>query len=168
MREFNPRPVPKAPQEGVILFTVAGFKLAIAAGAVKEIRGLEGLNAFTLGGISERVEKLRYTLERGGTTYFVVDASRHFRLASSSPGRVLVLRNSSTAILVDSTDRMTDISTLLALPRAFQGDERTWYRGLAIVNDEVIPVVNPGAFLSKGEQEVLRAGLEGLQGAAVV
>lgn len=168
MKELNPRPLPKPPQEGVILFTVAGFKFAIAAGAVKEIRGLEGLNSFTLGGISERVDKLKYTLERGGTTYFVVDANRHFRLPASSPGRLLVLRNSPTAVLVDSTDRMTDISTLHALPRAFQNEERTWYRGLAVLNGEVVPVVNAGAFLSKGEQEVLRAGLEGLRGATVV
>jgi chemotaxis protein histidine kinase CheA len=168
VKELNPRPAPKPVQEGVILFTVGGFKFAITAGAVKEIRGLEGLNAFTLGGISERVDKLRYTLERGGTTYFVVDASRHFRLAASSPGRVLVLRNSSTAVLVDSTDRMTDISTLHALPNAFQSDERTWYRGLAILNGEVVPVVNASAFLSAAEQDVLRAGLEGLHGAKVV
>jgi chemotaxis signal transduction protein len=167
VREQTPRPAPKA-QEGVILFTVAGFKFAIAAGAVKEIRGLEGLNAFTLGGIAERVEKLRYTLERGGTTYYVVDANRHFRLPASSPTRVVVLRNSSAAILVDSTDRMTDISALHALPRAFRHQEREWYRGLAILNGEVIPVVNASAFLTREEQEVIRAGLERLRGAAVL
>jgi chemotaxis signal transduction protein len=167
VREQTPRPAPKA-QEGVILFTVAGFKFAIAAGAVKEIRGLDGLNAFTLGGIAERVEKLRYTLERGGATYYVVDANRHFRLPPSSPTRVVVLRNSSGAVLVDSTDRMTDISALHALPRAFRHQEREWYRGLAIVNNEVIPVVNASAFLTREEQEVIRAGLERLRGAAAI
>jgi chemotaxis protein histidine kinase CheA len=167
VKDRNRRPLPKA-QEGVILFTVAGFKFAIAASVVKEIRGIEGLNAFTLGGIAAQVEKLKYTLERGGGTYFVVDANRHFRLPASSPGRLLVLRNSPAAVLVDSTDRMTDISALHALPRAFQNVERIWYRGLAVLNGEVVPVVNPNAFLSQEEQDELRAGLERVRGAAVL
>jgi chemotaxis signal transduction protein len=150
----------------VILFRVGGFNFAIAAGAVKEIRGLDGLNAFTLGGIAARVEKLKYTLERGGTTYFVVDAARHFDLKASTPGRVFILRNSTAAVLVDSTDRMMEISALHALPRAFTHEEREWYRGLAVIDGEVVPVVNPGAFLNEEEQEVLRAGLERLRGAA--
>ncbi len=154
--------------EGVILFSVGGFKFAIAAGAVKEIRGTEGLREFTLGGISVRVQKLRHTLERGGTTYFVVDAARHFHLQQSAPARVLILRNSTTAVLVDATDRMMDIFALHALPRAFTGEECLWYRGLAVVNGEVVPVVNPGAFLSKAEQELVRDGLERVRGLASV
>jgi chemotaxis signal transduction protein len=150
--------------EGVILFSVGGFKFAIAAGAVNEIRGLEGLQEFTHGGISTRLEKLRHTLERGGITYFVVDAARHFHLSRSSPGRVLILRNTPTAVLVDATDRMLDIFALHALPRAFTGDERVWYRGLAVLNGEVVPVVNPGAFLSKEELDFLRDGLEHVRG----
>ena len=162
--------LPRRPglHEGVILFSVGGFKFAIAAGAVNEIRGLEGLQDFTLGGISARVDKLRHTLERGGTTYFVVDAARHFHLAQSAPARVLILRNSPTAVLVDATDRMMDIFALHALPRAFTGDERVWYRGLAVVNGEVVPVVNPGAFLSEAEQELVRNGLERVRGVAAV
>ncbi|HEY6308034.1 MAG TPA: chemotaxis protein CheW [Candidatus Angelobacter sp.] len=167
MREQPPRPRPGV-HEGVILFSVGGFKFAIAAGAVNEIRGMEGLQDFTLRGISARVEKLRHTLERSGTTYFVVDAARHFHLSQSAPTRVLILRNSLAAVLVDSTDRMMDIFTLHALPRAFTGDERVWYRGLAVVNGEVVPVVNAGAFLSKAEQELLRDGLERVRGLAAV
>jgi chemotaxis signal transduction protein len=150
----------------VILFRVGGFNFAIAAGAVKEIRGLEGLNAFALGGTVAQLEKLKYTMERGGTTYFVIDAARHFELKTSTPGRVLILRNLAAAVLVDSTDRMMEISALHALPRAFTREERAWYRGLALIDGEVVPVVNPGAFLNEGEQEVLRAGLERLRGAA--
>jgi CheW-like domain len=167
MRERRPPPR-LGSHEGVILFSVGGFKFAIAAVAVKEIRSLEGLREFALGGISVKVDKLRYTLERGGATYFVVDAARHFSLPAASPGRILILNNSSTAVLVDSTDRMTDISVLHALPRAFIGDERTWYRGLAVVNGDVVPVVNPNAFLDKTEQEIVRQGLERLQGVATL
>ena len=163
MREQHPTRRNGA-HEGVILFSVSGQKFAIAAGAVNEIRSCEGMHEFNMGGISEQVEKLRYTLERSGTTYFVVDAARHFHLPASAPGRVLILRNSSTAVLVDSTDRMVDIFALHALPRAFTGDERLWYRGLAVIGSEVVPVLNPGAFLSKAEQEIVRRGLERLQG----
>lgn len=167
MREKSPRPRPGV-HEGVILFSVGVFKFAIAAGAVKEIRGTEGLQDFALGGIFARVEKLRHTLERGGTTYFVVDAARHFHLPPSSPARVLILRNAPTAVLVDATDRMMDISALHALPRAFTGDERVWYRGLAVLSGEVVPVVNPGAFLSKTELELVRDRLERVRGLAAV
>lgn len=167
MREQRPRPRPGS-HEGVILFRVGGFNFAIAAGAVKEIRSMDGLREFALGGIAARVDKLRHTLERGGTTYFVVDAARHFQLPASSPSRVLILSSSSTAVLVDSTDRMTDITVLHALPRAFIRDERTWYRGLAVINGEVVPVVNPAAFLNKTEQEIVRQGLERLQGVVTV
>ena len=167
MREQRPRPRPGL-HEGVILFSVSGFKFAVAAGAVKEIRSMEGLQDFTLGAISARIEKLRHTLERGGTTYFVVDAARHFHLPPSSPSRVLILRNSPTAVLVDSTDRMMDIFALHALPRAFAGEERVWYRGLAVVNGEVVPVVNPGSFLNQTEQEFLRDALERVRALAAV
>ena len=167
MREQRQPPrEPQAAREGVILFRVGGFNFAIAAGAVKEIRGLEGLTIFNLGGIATHLEKLKYTLERSGTTYFVVDAARHFDLKASTPGRVLILRNSATAVLVDSTDRMMEISSLHALPRAFTNEEREWYRGLAVIDGEVVPVVHPAAFLNQEDEEVLRAGLERLRGAA--
>lgn len=147
---------------------MGGFKFAIAAGSVKEIRGTIGLHEFKLKGIVDQMDKLRFTLERDGTTYFVVDAKRHFHLAQSAPGRVLILNGSPTAVLVDSTDRMMDISALHALPRAFTQEERAWYRGLAVVNGKVVPVVNPGSFLSKGEQEVLRAGMDRVRGVSAV
>lgn len=152
----------------MIVFVVGGFRFAIAAGAVKEIRSMDGLQAFTLGGISARIAKLRYTLERGGTTYFVVDAGQHFQLLPSRPARVLILRHSSTAVLVDSTDRIMEISALHALPPAFTHEERIWYRGLAVVNGDVVPVVNHNAFLNKAEWEVLRAGLERVRGEVMV
>jgi chemotaxis signal transduction protein len=163
---FQPRP--QTAREDVIVFTVGEFKFAIAANAVKEIRSMDGLQAFTLGGISAQIAKLRFTLERSGTTYFVVDAARHFGLAPSRPCRVLILRNSTTAVLVDETDRILQISALHALPRAFTHEERSWYRGLAVVNGDVVPVVNHHAFLNRPELEMLRAGLERVRGEVTV
>lgn len=162
------RPQPQAAREDVIVFAVSGFKLAIAAGAVKEIRGMEGLHPFTLGGISAQIAKLKFTLERNGTTYFVVDAARHFQLPESHPSRVMVLRNMPTGVLVDSTDRIMEISALHALPPAFTHEERGWYRGLAVVNGQVVPVVNHAAFLNRAELETLRAGLERVRGVVTV
>jgi chemotaxis signal transduction protein len=167
VKRAAPQPAPPA-REDVIVFAVGGFRFAIAAGAVKEIRGMEGVHEFTLGGISAQIEKLRYTLERGGITYFVVDAARHFRLLPGQPSRVLILRNTPTGVLVDSTDRIMEISSLHALPRAFTHEERNWYRGLAVVNGAVVPVVNHNAFLNKPELEILRAGLERVRGVVTV
>lgn len=155
---------PQAASEDVIVFIVGGYKFAVSAAAVKEIRSMDGLHPFKLGGISAQIAKLRYTLERSGTTYFVVDAAQHFQLLPSQPSRVLILRNSNTAVLVDSTDRIMEISALHALPRAFTHEERGWYRGLAVVNGAVVPVVNHNAFLNKSEMEILRAGLERVRG----
>jgi len=162
------RTQPQAAREDVIVFAVSGFKLAIAAGAVKEIRGMEGLHPFTLGGISAQIAKLKYTLERNGTTYFVVDAAQHFQLPASHPSRVLVLRNTPTGVLVDSTDRIMEISALHGLPPAFTHEERGWYRGLCVVNGQVVPEVNHGAFLNRAELETLRAGLERVRGVVTV
>jgi hypothetical protein len=61
-----------------------------------------------------------------------------------------------------------EITVLHALPAAFTHEERIWYRGLAIVNGAVVPVVNQGAFLSRGELAVLRSGLERLRGVVAV
>ena len=97
-------------------------------------------------------------------SYFVVSAAAHFQLPPSRPSRVLILRNAPTAVLVDSTDRILEISALHALPRAFVHEERGWYRGLAVMGGDVVPVVNHNAFLDKAELEVLRAGLERVRG----
>ena len=169
LKKLSPQPQPaQSAREDVIVFAVGGYKLAIAAGAVKEIRGMDDLHAFTLGRISGQITKLKYTLERGGTTYFVVDAARHFQLPASQASRVLVLRNMPTGVLVDSTDRIMEISSLHALPRVFTHEERGWYRGLAVVNGGVVPVVNHNAFLNRAELEILRAGLERVRGVVTV
>ena len=163
IKQLGPAP-PQPAREDVIVFVVGGFKFAIAAGVVKEIRGMDDLHAFTLGGISAQISKLKYTLERNGTTHFVIDAAQHFQLPPSHASRVMVLRNAPIGVLVDSTDRIMEISSLHGLPRAFTHEERGWYRGLAVVNGAVIPVVNHNAFLNRSELEVLRAGLERVRG----
>lgn len=162
----NRLPPPKGAYEDVILFTVGGYKFAIAAGAVREIRSLEGLRQFSAGPNYSRLERVEFTLERNGVTYFVVDGARHFHLPASQPTRLLILRHTAAGVLVDSTDRMTEISVLHALPQAFRGAERSWYRGLAVLSGDVVPVVNQTAFLSKAEALMLKSAVEQMRSAA--
>lgn len=150
--------------EDVILFRVGVYRFAIAAAAVDEIRNLDGLQPRRAGYMS-KLAKVTHTLVRQKKdrerTYFVVDASMQFQLPKPALDRVLVLSGAGAAVLVGSIERMTQINAVQPLPKAFSGAERDWYRGLAIVEKEVVPVVDPGAFLNKGELAVLHAGAAG-------
>jgi chemotaxis signal transduction protein len=136
----------------VILFSVGCHTFAIAASSVDEIREIDGLQEF-----DSRLSKVKYTLDRQGQQYFVVDASRHFRMSSATSGRLIVLRSFPVAVIVDAIDRMQEIHSMHALPEGFRGEERTWYRGLTLLKGTVVPVVRPEAFLTKSEVTVLKA-----------
>jgi chemotaxis signal transduction protein len=141
----------------VILFSVGGHTFAIAASSVDEIREIGGLQEF-----DSRLSKVKYTLDRQGQQYFVVDASRHFRMTSdATSARLVVLRGFPVAVIVDAIDRMQEIHSMHALPEGFRGEERTWYRGLTLLKGTVVPVVRPEAFLTKSEVTVLKALLRG-------
>jgi len=141
--------------EWVILFFVANQMFAIAADSVQEIRSTD-----SLGGAANEIEqpvfpKVRHTIERGHQICYVVNAGVHFGLPVTRPSLVLILRQLRAAVLVDRIDRMAEISTLLALPPAFVGEERRWYRGLAYLDDVVIPVVDSAGFLTQQEFQQL-------------
>ncbi|MCU1310292.1 MAG: hypothetical protein JWO20_1417 [Candidatus Angelobacter sp.] len=146
--------------EDVIIFNVADTRFAIAANTVDEIRNMDGLVAHK-SGFDQRLAKVKFTLVREkkdrDKIYFVVDAGAHFRGGASKASRVLVMRNSSVALMVDGIDRMMQISAVITIPNAFGGEERNWYRGLAVMDGKVVPVINPESFLSKGEIAVLEA-----------
>jgi chemotaxis signal transduction protein len=80
-----------------------------------------------------------------------VNAGAHFALPVTRPTLVLILRQLRVAVLVDKIERMAEISTVHALPQAFEGEERRWYRGLTYVDDHVIPVIQPSGFLTADE-----------------
>lgn len=143
--------------EAVILFTVAGTSFAIAVSAVEEIRSTEGLRPAPHGFASARLPKVKYLLERERKTYFVVDSNLHFHILPSRATRVLVLRHAPVAVLVDNIERTAEITALHALPHAFEGEERQWYRGIALFGEQVVPVVRPESFLTKGELAVAQA-----------
>jgi chemotaxis signal transduction protein len=67
---------------------------------------------------------------------------------------------------------MTELPSVYDLPLAFSGEERRWYRGLAQLDDHVIPVVDPRGFLTAEEFRRLESvpsaavPLQELEGAA--
>ena len=145
--------------EDVIIFHVGEMRFAIAAQDVEEIRNVEGIVARQFG-LDPRIAKVRSTFTRmKGTAeqiYYVVNSAAHFGLAQAAPTRLLVMRGHPVAVLADSVERMMQVSALHALPYAFQGAEREWYRGLAIMDGKVVPMLEPGSFLQKEELELLR------------
>jgi hypothetical protein len=100
---------------------------------------------------------VRHTLERGKKTYFAVDAAAQFGIAAARPTRLLLLRHATVAVQVENVARMAEIATLHALPHAFTGEERRWYRGLAQIGEDVVPVVAPETFLTAAEVLLLEA-----------
>jgi len=137
--------------EPAILFVVANRVFAIAADAVQEIRSTDSLS----GGANEieqaEIAKVRHTIVRSRRTYYVVNAGVHFGLPVTRPALVLILRQRRVALLVDRIERMAQIPAVHALPRAFTGPERRWYRGLAYVDNRIVPVIDPAGFLTGGE-----------------
>lgn len=132
--------------ETVLLFSVGGFLFAIPARSLEEIREIGDLRDF-----SSRLAKVKQTLDRQKRTYFVVDAAKHFRVANQHPGRLMILRHAPVAVIVEAIDRMQEIHAIHELPDAFAGEERSWYRGLALIKGKIVPVVRAESFLSKSE-----------------
>jgi chemotaxis signal transduction protein len=145
-------------REDVILFAVGPYTFAIGAKSVEKIENMEELRPIKLNATLPRLAKVKHTLERE-RQYFVVDASAHLLMLPSRASRVLMLRNSSVALAVDSIDRIAEISAIHPLPHAFIGEERGWYRGVALIQDIVVPVVNAEAFLTTSDLKQMQAAL---------
>jgi chemotaxis signal transduction protein len=134
--------------ETVVLFFVANQMFAVAADSVHEIRSTDSLAGAASEIENPELAKVRHTIDRSGRIYYVVNAGVHFGLPVTRPALVLILRQFRAALLVDRIDRMAQIPGVYPLPLAFTGDERRWYRGLAYLDDSVIPVVEPTGLLT--------------------
>ena len=145
-------------REDVILFAVGPHTFAIGAKAVEKIENMEELRPIKFSAALPKLAKVKHTLERD-KTYFVVDASAHLLMLPSRTARVLLLRGTSIGVAVDSIDRIAEISAIHPLPHAFIGEERGWYRGVALIQDAVVPVVNSEAFLSAGDLKLVQAAV---------
>src|SRR5215470_658644 len=152
----KPRPVRS---EQIILFRISDRLFAVSSSSVQEVRGTDSL----VGGSSEfdapELPKVERFIRRGDKTLFIVNGAAHFGLSPSEGTLVFVLRNTRTALVIDSIEKMTAMTRLQALPLSFCHEERQWYRGLTALDQSVVPVVHPEGFLSADELMLLDAAL---------
>lgn len=149
--------MPGVRTEQIILFRASNELFAISSGSVQEVRGVDSLAGAPLAISEPTLTKVRYAIRRGDKNVYVVNAALHFGLRPAPAALVFLLRKSRVALLVDAIEKMTTMTRLQALPGAFCSEERTWYRGLTVLDQNVVPVVNPAGFLSAEELFLLDA-----------
>jgi hypothetical protein len=150
------------PREQVAVFSIAQFSFVISAASIQEIRSTDSLGGTVVDLDRPVLRKVRHIVERDARAYYVVSGYEHFHLPQSRPTTVLILRNVPVAVLVDRIEEMAEMRALLALPLSFIGEERTWYRGLTVLDRKVLPVANPLGFLTPGELQQLEEQNPGL------
>jgi len=141
--------------EQIILFRVSGQLFAISSASVQEVRSVDSLSGSAVELTLPNLRKVRHVIRRGDKNLYVVNGAAHFGLPLSPAALVFVLRRAKTALLIDGIEKMSSMTRLQALPRAFCHEERGWYRGLTALDQTVIPVVNPDGFLSDEELGLL-------------
>jgi chemotaxis signal transduction protein len=168
MQQVNPNLTPPDTRrrEQVAIFSIAHHSFVISAASVQEIRSTDGLGGTIVELERPVLRKVRHIVERDARSYYVVSGYEHFRLPPSRPTTVLILRGAPAAVLVDRIEEMAEMRVLLELPQAFRGEERTWYRGLTVLDRKVLPVVNPSGFLAPRELLQLEEQNPGLLQAA--
>ena len=137
--------------EQIILFRCSNQLFAISSTSVQEVRSVDSLAGAAMEFSEPGVSKVRHAVRRGDKNLYVVNAAIHFGLKPSPAALIFLLRNSRVALLIDGIEKMTTMTRLQALPEAFCHEERTWYRGLTVLDQNVIPVVNPEGFLTPEE-----------------
>ena len=152
-----------ARSEQIILFRISDQLFAVSSSSVQEVRGIDTL----AGGAGEinapGLAKVQRFIRRGGKTLFIVNGATLFGLSPSQGLLLFVLCNTRTALVVDSIEKMTAMTTLQALPFSFCHEERQWYRGLTALEQNVVPVVRPEGLLSPDELMLLDAALPPLE-----
>jgi chemotaxis signal transduction protein len=143
------------PREQVAVFSIGQYRFVISAASIQEIRSTDGLGGTVVELERSNLRKVGHIVERDARSYYVVSGFEHFHLPPSRPTTVLILRNAPVAVLVDRIEEMAEMRLLLSLPQSFCGEERTWYRGLTVLDRKVIPVTNPLGFLTAGELQQL-------------
>lgn len=143
--------------EQIILFRVSGQTFAISSASVQEVRSVDNIAGMAQDLPDSTIHKVRHSIRRADRTLYIVNSAIHFDLQPRPAALVFFLRRTRTALLVDGIEKMTTMSRLQALSLAFQGEERSWYRGLTAIDQTVIPVVQPEGFLSLEELTLLEA-----------
>ena len=145
--------------EQIILFRIGEQLFALSSSSVQEVRSADSLSGGAHEVSAPGIDKVRQFVRRGANTLFLVSGAAHFGLSAPDGILAFVLRNTRTALLVDSIERMTAMTRLQALPLSFCHEERQWYRGLTALDQTVVPVVRPEGFLSDDELMMLDAVL---------
>jgi len=143
--------------EQIILFRISGQTFAISSASVQEVRSVDNIAGMARDLPESHLRKVRHSIRRGDRTLYIVNAAVHFGLQPQPASLVFFLRRTRTALLIDGIDKMTTMTRLQALSLAFQGEERSWYRGLTALDQAVVPVINPEGFLSLEELTLLES-----------
>lgn len=152
------KPVPLR-SEQIILFRIGEQLFALSSSSVQEVRSADSLSGGAYEISAPGIDKVRQFVRRGTNTLFLVSGAVHFGLSAPDGILAFVLRNTRTALLVDSIEKMTAMTRLQALPLSFCHEERQWYRGITALDQTVVPVVRPEGFLSDDELMTLDAAL---------
>jgi chemotaxis signal transduction protein len=155
MRLAAPQKSLPARTEQIILFRAGNQLFAISSASVQEVRSVDSLAGAAAEINEASLAKVRHAIRWSDRNLYVVNASLHFGLRATPAALIFLLRKSRVALLVDGIEKMTTMTRLQALPGAFCHEERTWYRGLTVLDQNVIPVVNPGGFLTAEEISLL-------------
>jgi len=150
----TPKSTP-ARTEQIILFRASNQVFAISSASVQEVRSVDSLAGAAVEINETTLAKVRHAIRRSDRNLYVVSAPLHFGLRPTPSALIFLLRRSRVALLVDGIEKMTTMTRLQALPGAFCHEERTWYRGLTVLDQSVIPVVNPAGFLTTEEISLL-------------
>jgi chemotaxis signal transduction protein len=155
MRMATPQKNAPIRTEQIILFRASNQIFAISSASVQEVRSVDSLAGAAVEINESSVAKVRHAIRRADKNLYVVNSPLHFGLRPTPAALIFLLRNSRVALLVDGIEKMTTMTKLQALPGAFCNDERLWYRGVTLLDQNVIPVVNPGGFLTVEEISLL-------------
>jgi chemotaxis signal transduction protein len=142
---------PHVRTEQIILFRSSTQVFAISSASVQEVRSVDSLAGSPMEIEEPSLPKVRHVFRRGEQNLYVVNGAVHFGLRPSPASLIFLLRRARTALLIDGIEKMTTMTRLQALPAAFCHEERVWYRGLTVLDQSVIPVVNPEGFLTTDE-----------------
>jgi chemotaxis signal transduction protein len=142
---------PQTRTEQIILFRCSNEVFAISSASVQEVRSVDSLAGAETEITESSVAKVHHALRRDDKNIYVVNGALHFGLRAAPGSLIFLLRNLRVALLIDGIEKMTTMTRLQALPAAYCHEERGWYRGLTVLDQNVVPVVNPRGFLSEEE-----------------
>lgn len=145
--------------EQIILFRISDQLFAVSSSSVQEVRSADSLPGGACEISAPGIHKVSRFMRRSDKTLFLVNGAAHFGLPASEGMLIFVLRKTRTALLIDSIEKMTEMTRLQALPLSFCHEEQQWYRGLTALDQTVVPVIRPEGFLSTEDLALLDAAL---------